>query len=359
MKIVLTGGGSGGPVAPLLAMAEEIRKKYPAATFLFIGTKRGLPEKEMVKDYNLEYKSVMAGKLRRYLSWQNFLDIIRVKIGFFQSIAILKKFKPDLIIGAGGYVSVPVILAGWFLKIPAFIHQQDILPTLSNKILALFAKKIFVSFEPSLKNFPKSKTILVGHPVRQMFFQGDKERIKNLFNLEPNKPVLVILGGGTGAVSLNRLIWENLKKLTPFCQIIHLTGRGKAELSNLSLEIKHGYWAVEFLTKEMPDLFAMADLVITRAGINVLAELAVLAKPTIIVPIPDSHQVANARYFGEKNAALVLNQKELTGDKLIYEIKKLIENKEEQNKLSKNIKEIIPQGVVKKIIEQIDEFKRN
>lgn len=357
MKIVLTGGGSGGPVAPLLAIAEKIKKEKPETGFMFIGTRRGMPEKEMVKDYNIEYRSVYAGKLRRYISWQNFLDIARTKIGFFQSLSILKKFKPDLIIGAGGYVSVPVILAGWFLKIPSFIHQQDILPTLSNKILAIFAKKIFVSFESSLKNFPKNKTIFSGHPVRQMFFEGHREKAQKLFNLETSKPVLVILGGGTGAVSLNKLIWDNLSELTKFCQIVHLTGRGKLNISNLRLENELNYHAIEFLTKEMPDLFAVADIVISRAGINVLAELAVLAKPTIIIPIPDSHQEANAEYFQDKNAALVLNQRELTKDKLITEIKELLNNKEKQNQLIQNIKKIVPSDAINKIIKEINGFK--
>jgi UDP-N-acetylglucosamine--N-acetylmuramyl-(pentapeptide) pyrophosphoryl-undecaprenol N-acetylglucosamine transferase len=363
MKIVLTGGGSGGPVAPLLAMAEEIKSSFaeatkdegkkPEAKFLFIGTRRGIPEKEMVKDYNIEYKSVYAGKLRRYFSWQNFLDIARTKIGFFQTFYILKKFKPDLIIGAGGYVSVPVILAGWFLRIPSFIQQQDILPTLSNKILAIFAKKIFVSFEPSLICFPGKKTFLSGHPVRRMFFKGDKEKAKKLFNLETNKPVLVVLGGGTGAISLNNLIWNNLKELTNFCQVVHLAGRGKILDPKFQIKNMDNYHVVEFLTNEIADLFTLADMVISRAGINVLAELAVLAKPTIVIPIPDSHQEANAQYFQDKNAAIVLNQKELTGEKLVSEIKELLNNKEKQNQLGGNIIKLVPQEAAKKIVNEI------
>ena len=242
MKIVLAGGGSGGPVAPLLAIAEAIKKNNPEAKFLFIGTKKGEPEKEMIKNYNFSAKGgsasggdfvgIFCGKLRRYLSWQNFLDIFKTKLGFFQSLFILIKFKPDLIIGAGGYVSVPVVLAGWFLKIPSLIHQQDILPTLSNKILSIFAKKITVSFGPSLKDFPKNKTIFTGHPVRQFIFSGDRERAIKLFNLEKEKPVLVVLGGGTGAVSLNNLIWQNLGELTKFCQVVHLTGKGKNQVTS-------------------------------------------------------------------------------------------------------------------------------
>jgi len=352
MRIVLTGGGSGGPVAPLLAIAEEIKKTKPEVNFLFIGTRKGRPEKEMIKGYDFEFRSVCAGKLRRYFSWQNFLDIFRIKIGFFQSFFILKKFKPDLIIGAGGYVGVPVILAGWFLKIPLFIHQQDILSTLSNKILSSFVKKIFISFKPSLKAFPKNKTIFTGHPVRGMILKGNKERAISLFNLEKNKPVLIVLGGGMGATSLNELIWQNTNELTKFCQIVHLTGKEKNFSINYQLPTIN-YQSAEFLTKEIPDLFTVADLVITRAGINILAELAVLGKPIIIIPIPDSHQEANAKYFQEKNAAVVLNQKELTNGKLVKEIKELINNKEKQNQLSENIKKTVFADAAEKIVEEI------
>lgn len=353
MKVILAGGGTGGSVAPLLAIAEEIKEKKPETEFLFIGTKKGEPEREMVKNYDIDFTGITCGKLRRYFSWQNFLDIFRLKLGFWQSLFILKKFKPDLVIGAGGYVSVPVIITGWFLRIPSFILQQDILPTLSNKILAPFAKKIFVSFEPSLKDFPKNKTIFSGQPVRKFIFEGSSEKGRETFKLKKDKPVLVILGGGTGAASLNNLIWQNLKELTKFCQIVHLTGKGK---SNLSGEIERDYQSYEFLNKEIADLFATADLVISRAGMNVLSELAVLGKPTIIIPIPDSHQEANARYFQEKNAAIVLNQNELTAEKLLNEIKELINNKERKSRLKENIKKIIPREAVEKITQEIINF---
>lgn len=353
MRVVLTGGGSGGPVAPLLALAERIKEVKPRTEFLFIGTQRGLPEKEMINGYNFIFKSIYAGKLRRYFSWQNFLDTFRFKIGFFQSLFIIKKFKPDLIIGAGGYVSVPVVLAGWFLRCRLFVIQQDILPTLSNKILAPFVQKIFISFKPSLKKFPKKKTTFVSHPIRQMIFESNKGRAQETFKLKKEKPVLLILGGGTGATSLNNLIWQSLEEVTKFFQVVHLTGKDKLKSKDWQPGIREDYHAYEFLTKEIPDLFALADFIISRAGINVLAELAVLGKPTIVIPIPDSHQEANAQYFQEKNAALVLSQKKLTSEKLVNEIKKLINNKEKQNQLSENIKKIVLRDAAEKITSEI------
>lgn len=353
MRVILTGGGSGGPVAPLLALAEIIKKKKPETKFLFIGTKQGMPEKKMISGYNFIFKSIYTGKLRRYFTWQNFFDIFRLKIGFFQSFFILKKFKPDLIIGAGGYVSVPVVSAGWFLRCRSFILQQDILPTLSNKILVPFVKKIFVSFPPSLKDFPQNKTILVSHPIREMIFRANDQRAQEIFKLKKNKPTLLVLGGGTGAMSLNNLIWNNLKEITKFCQVVHLTGKDKLGIINRELKNKQDYYPYEFLVNDIPDLLSFADLIISRAGVNFLAELAILGKPVIIIPIPDSHQEANAQYFQEKNAAIVLNQKELTSEKLLNKIRELINDKEKQNQLSENIKKIVLKNAAEKIVEEI------
>jgi UDP-N-acetylglucosamine--N-acetylmuramyl-(pentapeptide) pyrophosphoryl-undecaprenol N-acetylglucosamine transferase len=355
MRVVLVGGGSGGSVAPLLAIVEKVKEGDLKTEFIFIGTKRGYPEREMIKNYGFKFFSVFSGKLRRYFSFKNFIDPALIIFGFFQSLFLFKKNKPDLIIGAGAYVSVPVILAGWFLKIPAIIHQQDIVPSLSNKILVPFVKKITVSFEKSLNDFPKNKSVFIGNPVRGFILEGDRERAIKRFNLERSLPTLLVLGGGTGALFLNELIWQNIKKLTEFCQIIHLTGREKFKIKNLKLKIDR-YHPYEFLNEEIADAYAVADLVVSRAGMNVLSELAVLGKPTIIVPIPDSHQEANARYFQEKNAAVVLDQKGLTGEKISAEIKELINNSKKRKNLEENIKKIFPLDAAKKFAKEIMEF---
>ncbi len=355
MRIILTGGGTGGSVAPLLAIAEEIRKQKSETEFLFIGTKKGQPEKEMIKNYNFTFIGIICGKLRRYFSWQNFLDIFRIKIGILQSIFILKKFRPDLIIGAGGFVSVPVIFSCFFLKIPSLIHQQDIIPSLTNKILSPFVKKITVSFEKSLNDFCKNKTVLTGNPVREMIMNGDKERAIKKFNLERNLPTLLFIGGGTGAQKINELILKTLPELTKFCQIIHLTGKGKLKIENSKLEINR-YYPHDFLTEEIVDVYAVADLVISRAGMNALTELAILGKPTIIIPIPNSHQEVNAKYFAEKKAAIFLDQKELTSRKLVNEIKGLLNNQEKRKNLEENIKKIMPTEAAQKIIQEIIKF---
>jgi len=353
MKIVLTGGGSGGSVAPLLAIAEELKKQKSEIEFLFIGTKRGEPEKEMIKNYHFKFCSIFSGKLRRYFSLKNFLDPFLILLGFFQSLFILACFRPEIIISSGGFVAVPLTLAGWFFKIPSLIHQQDIIPSLTNKILAPFAKKITVSFDKSLRDFAKNKTVFTGNPVREIIKKGDQERAIKKFNLEKNLPTLLVLGGGTGAQKINELISEILPELTKFCQIIHLTGKGKLKIENWELKIKERYHPYEFLITEIADAYAVADLVISRAGLNVLTELAILGKPTIIIPIPDSPQEANSRYFQERNAAIVLDQKTLDLEKFLNTIKDLINNPVKRKSLSENIEKIMPPQPGEKIVKEI------
>ncbi len=289
----------------------------------------------MVQKKNIRYKPIFSGKLRRYPSFKNIIDFFLVFIGFFQSVFLILKFKPGAIFSAGGFVAVPLSLAGWFLKVPIFIHQQDIIPGLANKIIAPLAKKITASFEISLKNFNRRKTILTGNPVRPEIFQGNRQKAVKRFQLEENIPTLLVIGGGTGAKDLNRLVFQIVPELVDFCQIVHLTGKGKG-INDDKLSFSR-YHQVEFLTEEIPDLYQAADLIVSRAGMGVLTELSVLKKPLILVPIPDSHQEANAKYFNEKAGVILLGRKNSTADELLEKIKFLIGSPDELKKLGDKI----------------------
>lgn len=333
-KIILTGGGTGGSVVPLLAVAEEMAKQRPGTKFLFIGTRRGDPEKLLAEKKNISYQGIFCGKLRRYFSFRNIIDLVFLILGFIQSIFIILEFKPQAILSAGGFVAVPLSIAAWFCRVPVFIHQQDIIPGLTNKIIAPLAKKITVSFEESLKDYSRNKVILTGNPVRSEILKGSRQRAVEKFGLQKEWPVLLIIGGGTGALFINQIVFKIIPKLSEFCQIIHLTGRGK----NKGAEIKNKrYHQYEFLNQEMPDAFCVADLVVSRAGLGVLTELAALAKPAILIPIPDSHQEANAKYFLKNEAAVVLNQKILTEEELLKKIQDLLNSPKDLKKLGKNI----------------------
>lgn len=349
-KILLSGGSTGGSVSPLLAIVEQLKKedKYE---FLWLGTKSG-PEIIMVQQENIKYISIFSGKYRRYFSIKNLFTPIFVFLGFFQSLFIILKWKPNLIISAGSFSSVPVIWTGWLIGIPSLIHQQDILAGLANKLMAPFAKIITVSFEQSLSDYG-SKAIWVGQPIRDFKFT------KTYFQLKKDLPVVLIIGGGTGSAVINNLIRHSLDHLLEFCQVIHITGKNKGDKSgtvNSSINSKYkknNYYAYEFLNKDqMAAAYTSAQIVVSRCGINILSELSYFFKPAIIIPLPDSHQENNAIIF--KDAAIILKQNKITTSVLLNEIKKLLEDKNLQNKLSINIKRIIKPGATERIIKIIN-----
>lgn len=306
MKILLVGGGTGGATTPLLALAEEYRRRDPYVRFLFVGTSRG-PERSLVQSTNITFFSIPAGKLRRYFSLLNISDLIITMFGFFKAYSLIRREKPDVLIGVGGYVQVPVMYAGYVLGIPSMIHQQDVVPGLANSLCAPISKKITVAFEESLRYFPKRKTSWIGNPTRGQLLQGSKKNGYERFNLHRQLPVLLAFGGGTGSQQLNQLIAEASLTLVNHFQIIHITG-GRDD----SFTVQHPhYHPYTFLTDGMADAYAVSDLVICRAGLSTLSELSTLGKAAVLVPLPHSHQVINARFFEEKNAVIVAQESTL------------------------------------------------
>lgn len=327
MKFLFTGGGTAGSVTPLLAVIPSIKEKQPQAQFLWAGTFFG-PEKNLVLAEDVPFVPIFSGKLRRYFSLRNFIDPFFILAGFIQSIYIIKKFNPDVIVSAGGFVSVPLVYAGLLFKKRIIIHQLDVRKGLANKLMGWVADKITVSFSESLSDFPEEKTEHVGTPIRQSLFTGDRSRAIASFGLDPELPTILVLGGGTGALNLNKIIISSLPEILNFVQVIHITGKGKA-LPPIGLKEKANYYhPFEFVVEELPNMFAAADIVVSRAGIGTLAELAALGKASIIVPIPDSQQEINAEYFKSKKAVLVFNQKELTAQKFTEELREFLLDRE-------------------------------
>ncbi len=313
--IIFAGGGSGGPVTPLLAVASVIRKSHPGWSLLWIGTSSG-PEKEMVTRQKLSFKSVPAGKLRRYWSWRNFLTPLEVAAGFFAALILMLRHRPSVVVSAGGFVAVPVIWAARLVGARVHIHQQDLRPTLTNKLTAPLADTVSVAFEKSLADFAKWHPTLTGNPVRSEILAGSREAAAREFSLDPDRPTVLVVGGGTGAVRLNELTAAAVPKLIDITQVIHATGRGKC----CNVTVMPGYRQRELiLGSEMPDALALADLVVTRAGIGTLSELATLGKPAVIVPMHGTHQEDNARYFSERGAGMYLDETKITGE-TFYEL---------------------------------------
>lgn len=347
MKVILSGGGTIGSVSPLLAVYEELKARQENVEVLWLGTKNG-PEKKLVEAYQIKFKAISSGKLRRYFSFQNFIDPFKIIAGFFQSFFLLKKIRPNVVLSAGGFVSVPTAFAAYLLKIPVMIHQQDIRLGLANKLMIPFAKIITVTFEASLKDFPSNKTTVVGNPVRKDVLSGSKEEAYKFFKLEEGLPVVLIMGGGTGAAYINSLVAKSIKELASFCQVIHLTG-GKVE----KVYSDPRYKAFDFLTSQMKNALAVSDLVVTRAGLSTLTELSALAKPSFIIPMPDSHQEENANEFFKNNAAAVASQKNLSPQGFTAAIKELLENTDDLNQFRRNMPSVIDTTAASKIVDMI------
>jgi len=357
MNILLVGGGTGGPVSPLLAIADEIKKQHPKARFLLVGSKSG-PEKLMAQKAGIEFVVISSGKLRRYFSLQNFIAPFFILAGFFQSLKILKSFRPDCIFGTGSFVQVPVVWAGKILSVPVVLHQQDVVPGLANRLCQFAAKKITVTFEASLKGFASGlgifytqrqpeKIVLTGNPFREELRDGSLERAIKFFGLKKDFPTLLVLGGGTGAEFFNKLMADSLPVLAKTVQIIHSTGQGK-----LRAKPAENYHPFEFISN-MADAYAAADIVFSRCGLSTVTELSNLQKLSIIVPMPDSPQEINALFLTQMESAIVLNQNKITPAGFTALIRKLLFAPEAQQTLKSKIAAIMPKGANRKIAEII------
>jgi UDP-N-acetylglucosamine--N-acetylmuramyl-(pentapeptide) pyrophosphoryl-undecaprenol N-acetylglucosamine transferase len=347
--IVLSGGGTLGSVVPLIALADDLKNDY---RFVFIGTAQG-PEQTLVKAEGLPFQTVAAGKLRRYWSWRNLTDPFLFLIGLAQSLVILKKVKPSLVIMAGSFVSVGVALAAWCLRIPILVQQLDYVPGLANKLIARLARRIIVSWQKSVKDYGE-RAVWTGSPVRrQLLKTAGKSQALKFFKLTADKPIVLVVGGGTGAAELNRLVIDNLYNLTQICQVIHLTGRGKETKTDAFVAYRQ---FASLGQTEMALAYAAADVVVSRAGMGTLAELAYLAKPAIIIPMPESHQEANAKILAEAKAAKVFQQPRLSSLELYHQIKALLADEAKRQSLGQNLQQLFKADANEAIIKIIKEI---
>ncbi len=352
MKILLVGGGTGGSVTPLISVAQFLRTQVAEVEFIWLGTYRG-PEKNLVLAADIKFIPIFSGKLRRYFAWQNFFDIFLILFGFIQSIYYFIKFRPAVMVSAGSFVAVPAGLVAFLFRCPQIIHQQDIKVGLANKILSFLATNISVSFSEQKQDFSIKKVIYTGNPIRENILYGNRSKAIQLLSLEENLSTILVVGGGTGAMKLNQLISGALPELLQFSQVIHITGKNK-KIAPLALkDFSTRYHQFDFILNEMPDILAVADLVITRAGMGFLSELAALAKPTIIVPIPNSHQVFNATFFCQQQAAICLDQDKISSQSLIDDLKELISDQDSLRFLSHNIRRFYQPQAAKNIADCI------
>lgn len=354
LKILLTGGGTGGHFLPLLAVVNELRKigaeRGINFAFLHIGTN---PEREqaLAEKFHVKYDHVAAGKLRRYFSLQNLVDIFKVPWGFCQARVKVKKFDPDVVFGKGGYASVPVVTAAGRLHKKILIHESDTTPGLANRRMAKYATKVALTFPQSARFFDQHKTVVTGNPIREGILTGSYERGLKTFNLTKDKPVLFVTGGSLGARTINRVILEALPELLVRYQVIHQCGNiglgavldklrdkfGKVNVvqqgDNYYLR-EQGYRLRPFLSQdEMADAYALSRLVISRGGASSLSEIAAVGKPSILIPLPLSasrgEQITNAAVYERAGASVVIMNEELTAEKLLAVIKQVTADQSE------------------------------
>lgn len=356
MNILFSGGGTGGSVTPLLAIKEGLAEKYDNE-YLWIGTKTGF-EKDWVEKYQIPYKSIPSGKLRRYFSWKNFIDPLLIFIGFLKSLWLVFRFKPDLILTAGSFVCVPVVWAAFILRKKIVIHQQDLRIGLANKLMKPFATKITVAFEELADKFPKEKVVVTGNPIRPTLFQGDKITALHKLKLQRDLPVLLVMGGGVGSEIINQVFIEASLELTKFCQVLHVVGKGSQAkwLYNPQITENPRYRAYEFLISQLADAYAAADLFFGRAGLATLTELSALQKPAIVMPIPNNQQIENAKYFNEKKAIVYVRQEDFEKEYVVNLIKDLLSRDIRLAELKKNIYQAMPQNALEEYLRLIGEM---
>ena len=323
-KIILTGGGSAGHVTPNLALLPQLQAE--GIEVHYIGTADGIERTIVSERSDITYHVISSGKLRRYFSWKNFTDPFRVLRGMFQARRIMREVKPAAVFSKGGFVSVPVVIAAHGKHIPVVTHESDYTPGLANKINAKFADKICVTFEDTLSHVG-AKGVHTGTPIRPELYEGDKARGLSFLGFDDKKPILLVMGGSLGAAAVNDAVRAALPKLLLSYDIVHLCGKGKVEESLA----QPGYRQFEYVNKELPDVLAATDIVVSRAGANAVFEFLALSKPALLIPLPRSasreDQILNAGYFARKGFAMVLEQESLTPETLLDAVNDLYDRR--------------------------------
>ena len=349
--IVLTGGGTSGHVTPNIALIPELKAlNYHIE---YIGSKNGM-EKQLIEAEGIPYHGISAGKLRRYLSLKNLSDIIRVVGGLRQSVSLLRKIQPHVVFSKGGFVSCPVVWAAWLCRIPVVIHESDITPGLTNKLSMPFAKRVCYTFPESTKHIPQKKGVLTGIPIRKALLEGNRATGRMICGFEDAKPVLLVIGGSQGAVRINEAVRKSLGRLVKDFNICHICGKGNVDGQYQSVR---GYKQFEYIRDELPHLFALSDVIISRAGATTIFELLALKKPNLLIPLSKQasrgDQILNAESFRKQGFSMVLPEEDLTPDTMVDSVKTLYENRQEYKKAMARYGQTNGTHEIIKILEEI------
>ncbi len=349
----MTGGGTAGHVTPNLALVPSLREQN--YEIHYIGSYNGI-EKGLIEGAGIHYDGISSGKLRRYFDWKNLTDPFRVLKGYSQSHRLLKEYQPDIVFSKGGFVSVPVVWAARRLRIPVIIHESDMTPGLANKLCYSSADIICCNFPETLRYLPEGKAVHTGCPIRSELLEGSAAAGRELTGLSADRPVLMIIGGSTGAAAINSAVRAALPQILEQFQVVHLCGKGNLDDS---LNGTCGYVQYEYVDEPLKDLFAMADVVISRAGANSICELLALRKPALLIPLglaaSRGDQILNAQSYQEKGYSMVLSEEELSTQRLLDDLDSLYQNREKFRDAMDKAEE---QNAAEIIVKLINETRR-
>ena len=352
-KIVLTGGGTAGHVTPNIALIPRLREL--GYEISYIGSYTGI-EKKLIEAEGIPYYGISSGKLRRYFDLKNFSDPFRVLKGIGEARALMKELDPDIVFSKGGFVAVPVVRAAAARHIPVISHESDMTPGLANKLSMPMAKKICCNFPETAATLPAEKAVVTGTPVRAELLSGSRENGYRFTRVDRDRPVLMIIGGSLGATAVNEAVRRILPQLLPTFNVVHLCGKGKVDPSLNGLA---GYRQYDYIREELADLFALADIVISRAGANAICELLALRKPNLLIPLSAKasrgDQILNAASFEKQGYSMVLQEDDMTDEDLLKAVFELYENRSRYiEAMEKNTQK----DSVTIITELIEEYRR-
>lgn len=323
--IILTGGGTAGHITPNIALIPKLEKA--GFSIHYIGLRGGM-EEELITQKKVTFHGITGGKFRRYLDVKNFTDVFKIGMGFFEALSVMRKVKPDIVFSKGGFVSTPVVWAAHFYRVPVVAHESDCTVGLANRLSIPFAKKICYTFPETKGQLPQGKGVYTGLPIRESLLHGDAARGRRLCGFDGKKPVIVATGGSQGAQFINNLLRECLDSLLPQFDICHICGKG-----NLSDELEGtpGYRQFEYVSGDLPDIFTMADIVVSRAGATSIFELLALKKPSLLIPYAlntsRGDQIINAKSFQKQGFSEVLDQSVATPKKFLGLLDVLYQNR--------------------------------
>jgi UDP-N-acetylglucosamine--N-acetylmuramyl-(pentapeptide) pyrophosphoryl-undecaprenol N-acetylglucosamine transferase len=375
MKLLITGGGTGGHVSPAVAVITRLRelsaRDNTPLDLLYVGSVAGV-ERRTMEEMGVPYVAIQTGKLRRYLSVQTPIDLlVRLPLGAIQALNAVRRYKPDAIFSTGGYVCVPTVIAGWLLHVPALTHEQTTLVGLANRIAGRFARRVAVSYPQSLRFFPTNKAVVTGNPIRPSLLAGDAASGASRFGFDVALPTVYVTGGAQGSHAINMAIQDALPDLLTACQVFHQCGEGPdglgADLKSLQETrealpptAKGRYRVQAFVGDEIADLYALACLVVGRAGAGTVNELGNLGKPSILVPLPGAkEQAANAHALHAEGASLTIPQEDLTPQSLATAIAGLISQPEKLASMGKAARKLSTEGAADRIIAEIEGMVRD